>query len=63
MYSFLRNLSNYIVNGYHSGDINLDGKVIAAGQGNDLNPHLYVVFTHPANSSAAANYIVTAQLP
>ncbi len=54
---------NYIVNGYSAGDVNLDGRVIAAGPGNDINFILYNIFVHPGNGSAAANFVVQGQLP
>ncbi|MEZ4861101.1 MAG: hypothetical protein R3C14_07340 [Caldilineaceae bacterium] len=54
---------NYIVVGYSAGDVNLDGRVIAAGPGNDINPIYNGVFLHPTNSTIAANYIIQERLP
>ncbi|MEZ4675843.1 MAG: hypothetical protein R2932_16585 [Caldilineaceae bacterium] len=55
--------ANYIVEGYHATDVNMDGRTIAAGPSNDVNIVLTTVFTHPGNGSYAANYIVSEQLP
>lgn len=55
--------ANYIVVGYNASDVNLDGQTIAAGPNNDINQILTTVFLHPGNSTYAANYIVTEQVP
>ena len=55
--------ANYIVLGYKSSDLNLDGSVIARGPNNDVNTLLTNVFTHPGNPNLAANYIIRQQLP
>jgi hypothetical protein len=55
--------TNYQLHGYYATDINLDGIVIFAGPGNDVNTILGNVYLHPANSTYSANYIITRQVP
>ena len=44
-------------------DVNLDGRVIAAGPSNDINYIYNGVFLHPANTTIAANFIIQERLP
>lgn len=54
---------NFVVTAYALADINLDGKVILAGPGNDATLILATVLAHPGNTTRAANYVVREQVP
>ncbi|MEM7131246.1 MAG: BspA family leucine-rich repeat surface protein [Chloroflexota bacterium] len=55
--------TNYIIDGYSDGDLDMDGQVIAAGPGNDVNRILSNIINHPGNSGGNANHVITEQLP
>ncbi len=51
--------ANYIVNGYHNEDVNMDGSVIFQGPNNDRSIILFnTVLIHPGNVNYAIHYIV-----
>ncbi|MEZ5448371.1 MAG: hypothetical protein R3E89_04950 [Thiolinea sp.] len=54
--------TNYILDGYDGGDLNLDGKTVFAGPDNDVNLLLGNVLLHPDNALYAANYIINGGL-
>ena len=57
-------LANFILHGYYGEDLNMDGKVIYQGPGNDRALLLYnTILGHPANVSNLANFIVREKLP
>ncbi|MEN9434032.1 MAG: hypothetical protein RLZZ422_1621 [Pseudomonadota bacterium] len=54
---------NYILNGYTTTDLNLDGSTIYAGPNNDTNVILANVLTHPENTTTSTNFIIQGELP
>ena len=57
------NTSNFIQTGYNDCDLNMDGKVIFQGIGNEHNTIFFSVIFNPGNLESAINYIVEEQLP
>ena len=57
------NNANYILSGYGAGDLNMDGRIIAVGPGNDVNRILSNIINHPANSNANGNHVIQERLP
>lgn len=54
----------YVLNGYNTGDVNLDGKTIFQGTGADVNfIYLNVTSNHPGNISGTNIFIIREQLP
>jgi uncharacterized repeat protein (TIGR01451 family) len=55
---------NYILNGYFSGDINMNGEVIFQGTSNDVE-FIYqnIINNHPGNAFKDNFYIIQQQLP
>ena len=57
-------IANWITNGYHRSDINLDGMCIYQGPGNDRQMMLFhTTLTHPLNSGYIANFVIEGTLP
>ncbi|WP_077919585.1 Ig-like domain-containing protein [Spirosoma sp. 209] len=56
--------ASYILNGYYTGDVNLDGRTIYQGTGNDVN-YIYqnVTKNHPGNVAGQNFFIIREQLP
>lgn len=54
----------YILSGYHSADVDLNGKVIFQGSGNDVE-FIYqnIIKNHPGNSLKDKNFVIQEQLP
>ncbi len=54
----------YILNGYYTGDVNMDGRTIYQGTGNDVNYiYLNVTRNHPGNIAGQNIFIIREQLP
>jgi hypothetical protein len=54
---------NYIYDGYHGSDANMDGQAVFQGTGNDIDFMIFFnVIGHPA-SGFVINYVVMEQLP
>ncbi len=53
----------FVFTGYSVTDLNLDGKTVYAGAGNDLNTLLGNILLAPGNSTASTNYILPGSLP
>ncbi|MBU1821341.1 MAG: hemagglutinin protein, partial [Bacteroidetes bacterium] len=55
---------NYILTGYHSGDINMNGRVIFQGTSNDVE-YIYqnVIKNHPGNALVDNFFVIQQQLP
>ena len=54
---------NYILNGYLTSDLSLDGNTIFSGVSNDGNLALGNILLHPDNSAMNGNHVITEQLP
>ncbi|MVM31635.1 tandem-95 repeat protein [Spirosoma sp. HMF4905] len=56
--------ASYVLQGYTTADVNLDGRAIYQGTGNDVN-YIYqnVTKNHPGNVSGQNFYIIREQLP
>lgn len=54
---------SYISEGYHLGDLDLDGKSIYQGPNNDLAVIFFNILTYPLNVDGLINFIITEQLP
>ncbi|MFZ1232262.1 MAG: GEVED domain-containing protein [Thiofilum sp.] len=50
--------SNYIVNGYSSNDLDLNGYSLFSGPNNDLNIVIGNVLMHGANATRSSNYVI-----
>ena len=55
--------ANYLLNGYSTTDVSMDGMTLYAGPYNDINLLLGNVLLHPGNASFAANYIINGSIP
>ncbi|MEB4590436.1 hypothetical protein VSS37_05555 [Candidatus Thiothrix sp. Deng01] len=55
--------SSFILPGYRTTDLNLDGVSLYAGPANDINLLRSNVLLYPANTHVAGNYIVDGTLP
>jgi hypothetical protein len=56
--------ANFILWGYNMADINLDGRTIFQGPGNEPDLIFYEVMSHPGNQTTQlANYIIHQHLP
>ncbi|RMG80339.1 MAG: hypothetical protein D6714_14835, partial [Bacteroidetes bacterium] len=55
---------NHILQGYRSGDTNLDGEVKYQGLGNDIDVLIFFnILFHPENTNSFINFFITEQLP
>jgi hypothetical protein len=55
---------NHILNGYRTGDTNLDGEVKYQGLGNDIDVLIFFnILFHPENTNSFINFFITEQLP
>jgi hypothetical protein len=55
---------NYIRQGYHSGDTNMDGEEKYQGLNNDVDQMIFFnVLEHPANTQFYVSYFIVEQLP
>ena len=57
------NQVNYVYEGYHMEDVEMDGQVIYQGTNNEVNAIFFNVLTHPSNGSFLQNYIISEKLP
>ncbi len=57
------NQVNYVYDGYHVEDVDLDGRVIYQGNDNEVNTIFFNVLSHPSNGSLFQNYIIGEELP
>ncbi|WP_247234675.1 Ig-like domain-containing protein [Telluribacter sp. SYSU D00476] len=55
---------NYVLKGYHNGDVNMNGEVIFQGTKNDVE-FIYqnVIKNHPGNTTPEINFVIQEQLP
>lgn len=53
----------YVLQGYFSGDVNLNARTIFAGQGNDVDFLFNNVDTHPRNILRSQTFVIRQQLP
>lgn len=53
----------FILQGYFSGDVNLNARTIYAGQGNDVDFLFNNVDTHPRNILRSQTFVIRQQLP
>lgn len=55
---------NYVLNGYHSSDLNMDGNVLYQGANNEVGDILfYNILSHPINTNFFTNFFITEQIP
>ncbi len=59
----LFNIPSFILNGYFSGDVNLNGKTIFQGQQNDTHIIYNIMIQHPSNVLNTPSFIIVEQLP
>ncbi len=58
------NLPNWILNGYHTEDVNMDGKVIFQGPNNDRDDILFfTTLMHPDNPNHYSNFYLLQEMP
>jgi hypothetical protein len=50
--------TNYILRGYLTTDLNMDGKTLFSGPANDVSMLIGNIIMHPLNTGFAANYIM-----
>jgi len=55
--------NNYILTGYHRGDLNMDGKAVFQGGHTDTDIIFFNINIHPENFSNNANFIIIEQIP
>jgi hypothetical protein len=55
--------NSYIVSGYLTSDVNMDGKAIAKGTNADNTTILNIALGHPNNASGSNLFIISQQLP
>ncbi|WP_170061094.1 Ig-like domain-containing protein [Spirosoma aerolatum] len=56
--------ANYILQGYNTADVNMDGQAIYQGTGNDVNYiYLNVTKNHPGNVAGQNFFVIPEQLP
>ena len=59
----VNNLTNYIREGYHVEDVDLNGQMIYQGGNNENNFMFFSIMAHPQNVLQINNYIIEEQLP
>jgi len=56
-------LLTYIVAKYLLSDLDMDGRIICQGAGNDLQTLFLNVLLHPDNTGSSLSHIIIEQLP
>ncbi len=56
-------IPNYIYEGYHEGDINMDGRLIYQGASSDVNHIFFTTLQHPGNTNFISNFTIYEQMP
>ena len=56
-------IANFLLDGYYTTDLNMDGQVIYQGSGNEPNTIFFNILSFPANTNLLTNFIIEEQLP